>query len=423
MSNDPFFRNYLLLALLSPLLVSCNPRAIASRIPLPFGSPSQAQAAPIYNRNLAPQPSLNSQPRLASFERISQEVHSLASRMVDPSGTHPRSTPGLIIAIVSEKGQQIYSFGTIRLGAEAKPTSSTLFPIGSLTKLFTGLALAQLTSEGRILLDDPANKYLPDYLQLPSSAISLRQLVTNSSGLPNYPANLNAYRDLDFDGNNDYDQFNPGRNYSRALLSEWLASRPELDFPPGVNAQYSNLGFGLLGILLESYLGYASYTDLIQAKISRPLGLASTTATDDYESLSHNLATGYNYSGGFPRSAPVPDMGALAAAGELISNIDDLILFLKGLTGLSKSSLSPAFRELNRPILTLGVNTIGYGMKINPSKRGGSYALKTASTSGFTGVLAWRSRPKLGVVILANRGNYSRVYQLARHLLENAVRP
>ena len=421
MLADSLIRNYAFLALLSPLLASCNANAIASRIPRPFWSSAHAHVSPVTSAPTLLRSDLYAPLRIAPAERISQEIHNLAPRLIDPSGRDPRSTPGLIIGIVSQHGQQVFSFGTTEIGVNKKPTSSTLFPIGSLTKLFTGLVLAQLTTEDRLSLDDPAAKYLPDSLPMPDSSITLRQLVTNSSGLPNYPANLNAFRDLDSDGLTDYDQFNPGRNYSQQLLSDWLAALPRLDFPPGLRSQYSNLGFGILGILLEKHLGYSSYTSLIQAKVSRPLGLASTTATDNYDSLS-DLATGYNFSDGFPREVSLPDMGALAGAGELISNVDDLLLFLRGLTGLSQSPLSAAFRELNRPISTIGQHTFGYGMKINQSKRGGSFALKTASTSGFSGVLAWRTRPRLGIVILANRGNFPRIYQLARHILENAVR-
>jgi D-alanyl-D-alanine-carboxypeptidase/D-alanyl-D-alanine-endopeptidase len=421
----PYRRKLFLLALLSPLLTSCGPRDGQGFFPFRFlglrGNQASAQSLsgdlPNSYQLTADRPL-----RLASLDRIASEIRGLAPRFVDPTGSDPRTTPGLVVAIVTESGEQFFSFGTKKIGTITPPDSSTLFPVGSLTKLFTGLVLAQLVQEDRLKLDESASRLLPASLPLPTSAITLRHLVTNTSGLPNYPSNLTSFRDADQDGINDYDQFNPGRNYTQAMLSEWLASGPSLESPPGINAKYSNLGFGLLGLLLEQHLGYASFNSMIGAKVVRPLSLSKTSTTDSIELSSSNIATGYSYSSGRPRIAPIPDMGALAGAGELISNADDLIVFLKGLTGLSRSGLSPAFRELNRPIASVGNHTLGYGMKINESQRGGSFALKTASTSGFSAVIAWRTRPRIGIVILANRGNYPRINQLARHLIENAVR-
>jgi len=425
MMNLPYRRQLILFALLSPLLTSCGPRDGQGFLPFRFPSfrvneaSAQSLSDTLPNRyNLTPDRPL----RVASLDRIASEINGLAPRLVDPTGSDPRTTPGLVVAIVTENGEQFFSFGTKRLGTNAPPDSSTLFPIGSLTKLFTGLVLAQLVQEDRLELDDSASNLLPASLPLPTSAITLRHLVTNTSGLPNYPSNLASFRDTDQDGINDSDQFNPGRNYTQAMLSEWLKIGPSLESPPGINAKYSNLGFGLLGLLLENHLGYASFNSMISAKLLRPLSMSMTSTTDSIDSRSLNIATGYNYSSGRPRIAPIPDMGALAGAGELISNANDLIVFLKGLTGLSRNGLSPAFRELNRPIASVANHTLGYGMKLNESQRGGSFALKTASTSGFSAVIAWRTRPRVGIVILANRGNYPRINQLARHFIENSVR-
>lgn len=415
----------ILLTLLSPLLTACSTESSSAGFSLRWPSfrERQASAQTVTPGALSPPQYMPDRRfRVASLDRITQEINSLAPRLVDPAGMDPRSTPGLVVAVVTEEGERFFAFGTKRIGTVTPPDSSTLFPIGSLTKLFTGLVLAQLTYEGRLGIDDSASKVLPRSLRLPSPDITLRHLVTNTSGLPNYPSNLDSYRDFDRDGQNDFDQFNPGRNYSEQMLADWLSSNPDLDFRPGLGSQYSNLGFGLLGLALQHHLGYSSYGSLVSAKISKPLSLSSTATTDNINSLSSNIATGYTFSGGHARVAPIPDMGVLAGAGELVSNADDLTVFLKGLTGISRTNLFPAFRQLNRPISTVGNHTLGYGMKLNQSERGGVYALKTASTAGFSGVMAWRTSPKVGIVILANRGNFPKLNQLARHLIENVVR-
>ncbi|NBW83498.1 class A beta-lactamase-related serine hydrolase [bacterium] len=126
----------------------------------------------------------------------------------------------MIVGVVTSEGKEVVGFGTTNIQGGSLPGGDTCFGIGSVTKVFTGLILADAVQQGLLELDGSANIHLASELQLPSDEITLRQLVTHTSGLPDYPANIRVFRDLDHDGINDSTQYNPGKNYSRQNLSD-----------------------------------------------------------------------------------------------------------------------------------------------------------------------------------------------------------
>ena len=160
--------------------------------------------------------------RVISLERISTKVSAIAPRLLSSTGPELDSTPAFIFGAITDQGKIIDGYGDIKLNSFREPNEDTKFGIGSLTKVLTGIILAKAVVNGEMVLDNSANLYLPPDLQLPSNKITLRQLVTHTSGLPNYPENLSEYRDFDGDGISDSDQYSPGRNYSREELSEIL---------------------------------------------------------------------------------------------------------------------------------------------------------------------------------------------------------
>jgi hypothetical protein len=99
-----------------------------------------------------------------------------------------------------------------------------------------------------------------------------------------------------------------------------------------------------------------------------------------------------------------------------------LLLFLEALTGLSKRPLTPSFREATRSLVDLGEDAIAYGFKIRPSVKGGIYYMKPGNTAGYSAIILWRTNPKIGIVLLANRGNFKKINHLGVRLIEAAVR-
>lgn len=360
----------------------------------------------------------------AALKDILSEVEKSAPGLVDPTGKTSDRAPGLVVGVVTEEGTRVLGFGATRINSGRSPDGETYFGIGSVTKVFTGLVLADAVHKGVVGLDDSANKYLPVDLKLPADTVTLRHLVTHTSGLPNFPANLSDYRDNDADGIADSNKYSPGRNYSRQNLGDWLKTKPALNFRPGQNVLYSNLGSGVLSIAMQTKLNYASFDALNNAEIAQQLGMARTLANTP-EMKSENLdnkAQGYFLEGSQLLPVPFADMGVLDGAGELVSTGNDMVKFIAGLAGISETSLAPAFKEANRSLSNVAGRQMAYASAIAPSAKGGVYYSKPGSTPGYTSIILWRTQPKVGIVVLANRGGVKSVDELGKKLIEAAVR-
>lgn len=162
----------------------------------------------------------------------------------------------LVIGVV-EDGQSAV-FGP--KGATA-PDGQAVYEIGSITKTFTGLLLAQEVTQKRLRPEDPVSRLLPQ-ARVPTfrgQAITLMDLVTQTSALPRLPTNFAPKDDA-----------NPYVDYDAAALTSFLASH-RLDQRPGERHEYSNLGFGLLGMALSASAGL-SYGDMVASRIAQPLG-------------------------------------------------------------------------------------------------------------------------------------------------------
>jgi len=358
-----------------------------------------------------------------SLEQLMSRVSQIAPRFVNPTGPLLYSSPGLVVGIISEEGKSIRSYGNANLENPKQINGDTLFGIGSITKIFTGIILAHCVQEGSLKLDESANIYLPTDLQLPSDSITLRHLVTHTSGLPNYPGNINTPRDINGDGINDSDQYSPGRNYSRQHLSEWLKQSARLEYKPGNYSQYSNLGFGILALALQSHLNFEDFEELNNSIITKDLLMTRTHTIKGTmkQKFDVNQAQGYAFDYGSLIPVPFSDMGSLEGAGELVSTTNDLLLLLEGLTGIKHSTISSAFKEVSQPLATIGMDKIGYGFKIKQSNKGGTYYAKAGSTAGYSSIVLWRRHPKIGIVLLSNRGNFKKINQLGTRLIEAAV--
>jgi len=178
--------------------------------------------------------------------------------------------PGLAVGRLS--GGEVLRVTQGRARAErAEPvTASTVFEIGSISKAFTGVLLADMVLRGEVALDDPVAKYLPAGTRVPERdgvAITLRHLTTHTSGLPRLPSNLEPK-----------DPADPYADYAAARLTSFLATH-QLVRAPGASYEYSNLGAGLLGYALATRAGL-SYGELLRKRILEPLGMTETGVSE-----------------------------------------------------------------------------------------------------------------------------------------------
>ncbi len=240
---------------------------------------------------------------------------------------------GIAAAVVDAAGVRYFFAGASGNAAAKELRKDTLFEIGSVTKVFTGLLLAEAVRREEVRLEDKIRSYLPQQLVLrhPDVAnITLLDLATHMSGLPRMPLNWQAA-----------DPADPYAHYDADLLLEALTATD-----PGLKKSgtylYSNFGAGLLGYLLSN-AAHSDYAALVSARIAEPLGLADTTVALSPDQT-QRLAQGYASAGKDNKIAPAWNFDALAGAGALKSTPQDLASFLQACMEMRKTSLDQALQ-------------------------------------------------------------------------------
>ena len=179
---------------------------------------------------------------------------------------------GLVVGCLAGGEHRVVGYGRLRRDAQDPPDGGTVFEIGSITKVFTGLLLADLAEQGLVGLDDPLASYLPASVRVPTGGgrqITLGDLASHAGGLPRNPKGT-LRRWLG-------DRHNPNAGLSVEELYAGLA-RTRLRRRPGQQVKYSNLGAGLLGQALAGAAGQP-YEALVRERICLPLGMPDTVVT------------------------------------------------------------------------------------------------------------------------------------------------
>jgi serine-type D-Ala-D-Ala carboxypeptidase/endopeptidase len=231
-----------------------------------------------------------------------------------------RWSVGMVVGIIEPSGRRVIAYGHPAKDEPRVVDGDTVFEIGSITKVFTSLLLADSALRKEVALNDTLQQYLPDGIHIPERgdrSITLLDLSTHTSGLPRTPFNLPS-EDLD----------NPYTGYTEELLYKFLSTY-ELKRDIGSRFEYSNLGAGLLGLALQRPTG-KSYELLLRDRIIGPLKLESTGISVSAD-MSRRLAKGYGLG---LRPMPAPwDMPTLSAAGALRSSANDMLTLLSATLG------------------------------------------------------------------------------------------
>jgi len=330
-------------------------------------------------------------------------------------------SPAIAVGLVTRKGDVTVTMGARDIFTGMPPDGNTLFGIGSISKLFTGLILANAVVNKDLSLSNKANDFLEKEMQI-DDRITLRHLVTHFSGLPKFPDNI-MERKQRFK-NQENARLMPAQNYSQKDLENCLANnqcRPVN--PPGKSYLYSNLGIGILSIVLQNRYGYTDFNSLNQAKITNVLNMdkTSTNNSDFMEKNRKNLAQGYQYNKKLRQFKPVPfsDMGILAGSGELISNVNNMNVLLKLMTGLSINPMENAVKELEQELENTDQPGIrkAYAHRVRQAQDGGSIHFKSGLTAGYSAIILWRKNPEVGLILLSNRGKFDPLLLLSQRLM------
>jgi CubicO group peptidase (beta-lactamase class C family) len=309
--------------------------------------------------------------------------------------------PGLALLVIKD-GQTIkargYGLANVEHQVPVKP--ETIFQSGSMGKQFTATAVMMLVEEGRMALDDPATKYLPDAPKT-WKKVTVRQLLSHTSGLKNYP-----------------DDFDLRDDYTEEELLQVIYSLPFV-FEPGEQSAYSNPGYATLGILIHKVTGQF-YGDFLQERIFKPLGMTSTRIISE-EDIIPNRAAGYHLINGQLKNQDwvSPSLNT-TAEGSLYFNILDLAKWDAALNGtrlLKKSSLEKMWTpaRLNNGLSNRG----GYGFGwVRDQVRGHAVIEHEGAWQGFSSHISRYVDDRLTVVVLTNLSadSFAGPLEIVRHV-------
>lgn len=300
--------------------------------------------------------------------------------------------PGIILGILEPDGStRILQHGTA--GPGARPLGPrTVFEIGSINKTFTGTILADMAAKGEVALDDPVQKYLPDSVRMPTRngrEITLLDLTTHRSGLPRLP-----------DNHTPADLQNPYADFTVEKLYAFLNNH-ELRRDIGAEYEYSNLGVGLLGHALARAAG-TTFPALVQERILDPLDMDMTSYVREGE-IAEWLARGHNDG----EVVPYWDLTeAIAGAGGLRSNLQDMLTYLRANVGPANTDLERAMRAAQQvrhryePDFAMG---LGWAVR----ERGGRTIVSHGGgTGGFTTMIGFDPERGTGFVMLTNTSGF-----------------
>ncbi|MFO0819650.1 MAG: serine hydrolase domain-containing protein [Pirellulales bacterium] len=226
--------------------------------------------------------------------------------------------PGLAVGIVSPQGLAWSAgYGVVDLATGLAPHARTLFRVASITKTFTAALILLLRDEGKVSLDEPLARYLPEFAKARARVgsveqVTLRRLLAHHSGLVT-ESPLPGWDTQEFPS-----------------LREVLDALPDTEIvtPPDHAFKYSNLAYGLLGEVIRRVSG-KPYSKILQERLLQPLGMLDS-GIDVSDSMKTQLAVGYHshlFDGGYD-VAPVAPLNGIAACGQLYSSVADLARWL-----------------------------------------------------------------------------------------------
>ena len=311
---------------------------------------------------------------------------------------------GIVVGLIDAHGRRFISEGSFDQVDDRPVGADTLFEMGSVTKVFTATLLTSAVERGEVKLSDPVAKFLPAGVKVPErdgKQITLQDLAMHMSGLPRMPTNF-APKDPD----------NPYVDYSDRELFAFLSGYT-LPRDIGSKWEYSNLGVGLLGEALARRAGM-SYEALLKTRILDPLGMTSSGITLTPEEQKR-FAIGHD---AYMRRTAHWDLVALAGAGALRSDADDMLTFLAANIGLTRTPLKSAMdatlavkRVSNMPN---NEQALGWDVRHSPY---GDIIWHNGGTGGFRTFIGFNPIAKVGIVVLTNAANETGGDDIGFHIL------
>jgi CubicO group peptidase (beta-lactamase class C family) len=294
--------------------------------------------------------------------------------------------PSASIAVVKD-GKLAYTraYGLADIASHRSATTSMIYSIGSISKQFTAASILLLAEQGKLSLDDPVGRWLPDLTR--ANEVTIRQVLSMTSGYQDYWPQ-------------DYVMPSMMKPVLPEEILKGWAQKP-LDFEPGTKWQYSNTNYVAAGVIVERLSGM-SVLDFLRRRVFDPLGMKSVFDCDS-SALPSGAPTRYHrYGLGPARPAPKEGKGWLFAAGELAMTASDLARW--DISMIDQAVLkSQSYREMETAELLKNGASRQYGLGVGVSLVNGRRVLAHGGeVSGFTAQNAVYPDDRAAVVVLTN---------------------
>lgn len=295
--------------------------------------------------------------------------------------------PAVIGATVTDGHVKVHALGTI---AEEPDPGSLGWEIGSITKVFTGILLADASIQGDVSIDDPIGLYVPaevaSRLPAPELQPTLADLAAHTSGLPRLPRSWLR-------------QVGKSTDPYAALTEQmvWDVLGPDTVKPKRPRSRYSNYGVGLLGHLLAR-VAELPYEELVKQTVLVPLGMGASDATGELDVVQ-----------GFKKGKqPTPPwtFGAVAAAGAIRSTVADMVRFALAVIEPPEGQLGEAIQLSMQPVFEGRIQKVGLGWQLRPTPPGrpGGTVWHNGGTYGGSSFLAVNPEQRRAVISFGNVG-------------------
>ena len=324
-----------------------------------------------------------SQSQTPQHQTISEKITVEQSGLIDRhTKIFPEKTQ-LSLAIIENGGVKFIGVERISDTMKVLDNQQNIFEIGSISKVFTSVLLANFIDKQMLSLDSHIQDLLPFPIKT-EQTITLKHLANHTAGLPRLPTNMNLAT---------VDPLNPYKEYSEQKLKEYLTQQVELTQDPGKKYAYSNLGAGLLGYIL-SQQAQKDYEYLLNEYIFDQYKM--TNSSSQRQKLSNKMIKGLNAEG---QEVPNWDLSVLVGAGGILSTTEDLSKF-----ALAQFNTDDKVLELARkPTFTVNKNLdIALGWHILNKGEDGTWHWHNGGTGGYTSSMAIDMDKKNAVIILSN---------------------
>lgn len=324
-----------------------------------------------------------------SDNSLKNHLDSVVEKVLSPY-IQTQGNVGLSAGIFYKGKEYFYNYGETRLGNSLLPTRQTIYDIGSITKTFTTTLLAITVNMGKITLETPITKFLPDSVSNNSDLkdITFKELANHTSGLPRLPDNFER---------NLTDLNQPYQNYHTKEMFSFL-KHFKLIRKAGIKYEYSNFAVGLLGVLLER-IHNKPYQTLIRQYVTGPANLNRTEFSID-AFKSDLIAQGYD-----EHEIPVPvwNFAAFQAAGALKSCASDLLAYSKLQLFSSDHTLHAGIKLTHQVTFNDSTNILGLGWHFLSGDQ--KVIQHGGGTGGYRSMICVNLDRQLSVVILTNNAS------------------